>query len=127
MKATDNHGIGQQSFTLIFEEEHFCNLPKHITLIEHLPIEFVGTGEVKGFIFKQINSNDKAYIYEVNVDGVIHYEVIERIVVAKCLDFELKIFSKSEFKETYPKANAFGISAWTFKDITNAINKFNNL
>ena len=46
--------------------------------------EFTGTGEVKGFIFKQIKNNGYAFIYEVKVpsdddDSVrIYYEVFER-------------------------------------------------
>jgi hypothetical protein len=95
--------------------------------IEMLKNEFTGVGEVKGFIFKQIKSNDSAYIYEVSDGDKKHYEVIKRIISPVCINFVKKIFSETDFKEVYPKSNKFGISGFTYSDIESAIQKWHYL
>ena len=87
--------------------------------IKILPTDFVGKGEVKGFHFRQIKRSSKASIYEVNVQGIIHYEV-----------FEMRIFLTPKTKEpyeAYPKANSFGVWAWTYRDYEKAIENFNEI
>lgn len=96
---------------------------------ELLPLEFIGTGEVAGFRFVQIASSAPAYIYEVTreVGAKPQYEVIRRISTAKCIDFGAKIYSQTEFKEIYPKANQFGKTAWAFVTKEEALAKFNQM
>ena len=94
--------------------------------IKLLPNEFVGVGEVKGFLFKKIKENDKFYIFEVKNDNSKHYEVIKRVVVSCFLDFHTKELDPNNKKESYPKSNNFGVSGWTYSILENAINKFNS-
>ena len=70
--------------------------------MKELEKEFFGRGEVKGFYFKQIKSNQFAYIYEVHHPDVVepHYSVFERRV------------NKQFDCESYPNSNSFGIWAW---------------
>ena len=92
-------------------------------MIQELELQFDGTGEVKDFVFTQVYKSDKAYIYEVNT-GTKHYEVFKRKHSPICLDFDNRIYSTTEFKETYPKSKDFGIWAWTYKNLDNALEKF---
>ena len=87
--------------------------------IKELPIEFIGRGEVKGFHFSQLMRGQKMFLYEVNFDGLTHYEV-----------FEIRVcFTPKTGKpyEGYPKANSFGVWAWTFRDYDKAVEKFNEI
>lgn len=92
-------------------------------LCHDLPITFTGTGEVKGFNFTQVFANDKGYIYRVETGTSTHYEVFRRRTVPVCLDFDAKIFSETESKVTYPKANSFGDWAWTAYSVEDGVKK----
>jgi len=94
-----------------------------------LPDKFLGTGEVKGIVFTKIDSNEHAYLFLVeNFEAkTIYYEVFERRVVAVCIDFEKRIYSETDFKEIYPKANDFGVWAWTNPDYSKALKKFEEI
>lgn len=84
--------------------------------IRKLLTEFTGKGEVRGFHFSQIKRGKQACLYEVACAGLIHYEV-----------FELKVFREPKTNilyETYPKANSFGIWAWTYRNYTKALEKY---
>ena len=91
------------------------------TNLEKLPLSFDGGGEVKGYKFNQVQETENGYIYEVSSDGHTHYEIIKKVVVAKCLDFGKRIYSDTDFRETYPKANGFGIVAWTATTLEAAV------
>ncbi|MGL6104730.1 hypothetical protein [Romboutsia sp.] len=92
------------------------------------PIEnFTGTGEVGGFVFTKLNESTTAFLYHVKTEYSEHYEVFKKKISAICLDFIKKIFSETEFKYQYPKANDFGTWAWTYNDITKAIIKFDTI
>lgn len=97
--------------------------------IEPLPMEFVGTGEVQDYRFVQVAANLHAYIYAVTRNECPNpqYEVIKRTTTPKCIDFAARLFSTTEFKETYPKAAQFGKTAWAFVEESKAIEKFNQL
>ena len=95
-------------------------------MIEVLENNFKGRGEVKDIFFMQVYSNEFAYIYRA-VDANTYYEVFERKNSPVCIDFEKRIYSESEFKETYPKSNAFGVWAWTFPKFKDALNKFDEI
>ena len=87
--------------------------------------EFIGGGRVKGFEFKQLYKSEHAYLYEVKANGGFYYEIFERKTSPICIDFAKRIYSETEFKETYPKAEAFGVSAWTTPNLDKACEYFN--
>ncbi len=83
--------------------------------MKKLEKEFIGKGQVKGFLFTQLKSNGKAYLYSVN-DGVLtHYE----------------IFKHKENNRfgcvSYPKNNSFGIWAFTTRSYERALVIFEEL
>ena len=94
--------------------------------INYLPNEFVGAGEVKGFLFKKIKTNDSFYIFEVTNENTKHYEVVKRVIVSCFLDFNTKEIDTNNKKETYPKSNRFGATAWSYTNLKNALKKFNS-
>ncbi|MBI9036325.1 MAG: hypothetical protein JEZ03_17835 [Bacteroidales bacterium] len=100
---------------------------KTIPSIEELPKLFIGTGEVRGFQFTQVKKSESAYIYQVNVEGKIYFEIFERKSTQKCIDFKQRIYSETEFKEIYPKANSFGFWAWTYPTYQQALQKFDEI
>ena len=84
--------------------------------MKELEINFTGRGEVRGFEFHQVYKDMFGYIYQVNTPfGSTHYEVFER-----------KVNSRYN-TVTYPSSKAFGRYAFTFKTITSAMNKLNEL
>lgn len=96
--------------------------------IEYLPLDFIGTGEVKGFKFVKTHNNGlKGSLFEVNTGSSIHYEVVKTIYSPKCIDFENRIYSENEFKEVYPKSSRFGIDAWSFYTFDTAFKKLMEL
>lgn len=74
-----------------------------------------GKGECRGFTFRQIKSNGYAYVYEVDNDGYIHYEVFERII------------NKQFMCVSYPKSNSFGIWAFCVHKLDKALQKYEEL
>ena len=66
---------------------------QHRYTLEELPKTFIGTGEVKGFSFTQIKQNEFAYIYQVNVEGKLHFEVFKKKSTPICIDFMNRIYS----------------------------------
>jgi len=94
--------------------------------VELMPLEFIGAGEVQGYHFEQIARNSHAYIYAVTraAGAKPQYEVVKRVQSPKCIDFQARIFSTTEFKEAYPKAGQFGKTAWAFITEEKAMEKF---
>jgi hypothetical protein len=81
---------------------------------KELPLEFRGTGEVRGFTFVQVEKSDKGYIYEVLDSGRLHYEVFRRKV--------------NQFGGvSYPKAKSFGLWAWSTRSLEKALEYYKNL
>lgn len=90
-------------------------------MIKYLENEFTGTGEVKGFKFRKITTLEHVYLYEVSSsDGNVWYEYFKRLNTPICIDFEKRLYSDTEFKEIYPKAKDFGITAWCLTDFDRA-------
>lgn len=90
--------------------------------IHEIPNEFIGTGEVKGFRFKKLDSNNDKLAYEVRCGGgAVHYEVFERKLTPLCVDFKNRTYSDNEFKVKYPKAKDFGVWAKSFHSKERAI------
>ncbi|WP_405608372.1 hypothetical protein [Polaribacter sp. Asnod1-A03] len=79
--------------------------------MEELEKNIIGKGEVKGFLFTQIQQSDKAYLYAVNS----YYEVFKK---------KQKTNSK---KHCFPTSKAFGVWAWTYPTYEKAMEKFNHL
>lgn len=78
-------------------------------IMKELQLEFIGRGQVKGFIFTQKNKSDYGYIYEVNTSTSIHYEVFKRK-------------ENSQFNcISYPSDKAFGFWAWCCKTYEDAL------
>jgi len=94
-------------------------------MVEKLEKEFIGGGEVKEFKFRQIGNSKLAYCYEVALfEEPHHWEVFLAKNSPVCIDFDKREYSEVDFKESYPKGNAFGISAWSFMDKQKARDKF---
>lgn len=69
-----------------------------------------------GFTYKQVKSTDSGHLFSIHnsENDTLHgYEVFMRKLTPLCVDFEKKIYSETEFKERYPKANDFGVWAWS--------------
>lgn len=83
--------------------------------MKKLELNFIGRGQVKGFIFTQINKSYYAYIYEVKTGNSTHYEVF-------------KHKENTHFNcVSYPSNKAFGIWAWSCTKLERAIEKFEEL
>lgn len=101
--------------------------------MKELEKEFIGTGEVKAFKFSQILRNDYAFIYfvtsfsEDNIGLKTHYEVFECKSSKECDMIIGGVNVHFEEKEIYPKANSFGIWAWTYIEYDKALSKFNEI
>lgn len=91
-----------------------------------LPTEFTGKGEVRGFHFTKTFENNKGYVYRVGTETHNHFEVFYKKQSPICIDFKKRIYSETDFKETYPKANSFGVWAWTVNSLDKGIEKLNN-
>lgn len=88
-------------------------------MIKKLKPTFVGRGEVKGFVFNQIDRTDKFAIYEVDTGLSKHYEVF-RIYKISYGNEELE-------RETYPGSNSFGLYGWCYNSLKPALNKYKTL
>ena len=79
-------------------------------MLRELPVEFVGVGEVRGFVFRQVSRTMFGYVYEVRVPGKegSHYEVFRRMENARfgCV--------------SYPKSKSFGAWAWCCDSLAKA-------
>lgn len=96
--------------------------------ITTLPENFIGTGEVKGHIFDRVESGNRCYVYHVETpEGKTYYEVVMRTKTPVCIDFEKRIYSETDFKETYPKSRWWGTLAWTHLTIEAAMERFNRI
>lgn len=79
---------------------------------------FVGTGEVSGYVFRQTDKSNYAYIYERMYEEsgkIICYEVFERKENERfgCV--------------SYPNSKSFGVWAWCCKDYEKAKKRFDFL
>ena len=91
--------------------------------------EFIGRGEVKGFRFKMLFNNDKAFMYEVsyqNEEGHTSrwYEVFENKVSNATDTIMNGVMVHFEEREVYPRSNSFGVCAWCINNYDRAKAKF---
>ena len=83
--------------------------------MKQLEKQFVGKGQVRGFLFTQIKKNEKAYIYEVQDGSVLRYEVF-------------KHKENNRFGcVTYPRDKSFGIWAFTTDSYERALQIYEDL
>ena len=85
--------------------------------MKELADNFVGRGEVAGFVFCQLARSKRGYLYEVHPSNVKmpHYEVFRRRV-------------NHRFRQvSYPRSTSFGAWAWTFPEIEAARKKLAEL
>ena len=80
-------------------------------MIKELKKEFIGVGEVRGFLFRQIKRTNYGFIYEVAAGNGKHYEVFKRRI------------NKQFFNVSYPRSKSFGLWAWT----TSSLDKANEI
>jgi hypothetical protein len=80
-----------------------------------LPIQFDGRGSVRGYIFTQELITDKAYLYKVERNGSIHWEVFKKRENTRFGNI------------SYPSDEAFGKWAWTYSSFERAKIKFDEL
>ena len=84
--------------------------------VKKLEKYFIGKGEVRGFLFRQVFESLNAYLYAImHSDGSMYYEAFKKRI------------NTLYNTESYPSSKQFGISAWTFTDYNKALNKFNQL
>jgi hypothetical protein len=89
--------------------------------IQEIKHEFEGTGEMKTFNFSLLQETEKGFMYKVkSEEGTLHYEVFKKELTPICIDFAKRIYSETEFKYKYPKANNFGKWAWCTTELKNA-------
>lgn len=94
-------------------------------MIHKLEDRIEGKGEVKGFVFTKEFENEKGYVYKVDTGNSIHFEAFYKKSMPVCIDFEKRIYSETEKKESYPKSNSFGAWAWSCKSFELAKNHLN--
>lgn len=95
--------------------------------MKQLDKQFIGGGDVKGFIFTQIKTNGFAYIYEVDTGYSKHFEVFEHkqtkdadgVIAGVPIHFAAKI--------TYPSSRAFGDWAYCYTSLEKAEIRYNEL
>ena len=76
---------------------------------------FEGRGEVKGWLFTQLEAHHLAYLYEKSKEGRLSYEVFKRRE-----NTQYGVIS-------YPSSKAFGKWAWEYQSKEDAMRKFNAL
>jgi hypothetical protein len=83
--------------------------------MKELKKEFVGKGQVKGFVFTQLEKSTYGYVYKVNTGDNIFYEVL-------CHKENKRYNCVS-----YPTNKAFGVWAWAYSNLEKAINKLDDI
>lgn len=78
------------------------------TKITPLPKEFVGTGEVRGYVFSQIRATKYGFIYEQSFRKGKYYEVFKRRINTRFGNV------------SYPTSKAFGKWAWSTSSLERA-------
>ena len=95
--------------------------------MKELPINFIGTGEVKGFEFIQIEKSNKAYMYSVFCPDIdeLHYEVFSRKESKDNTSMigGIKVFFPAKVR--YPNSSHDWL--YSYRDLTSAREKFKEL
>lgn len=82
--------------------------------MKELKLKFAGTGEVRGYEFRQLLRSPFGYIYEkTHVEsGTVSFEVFKRV--------ENRQFDCV----SYPRSSSFGVWAWEFGSFEKALSRF---
>jgi len=83
--------------------------------MKELEKEFVGKGQVRGFEFTQVKKTEFGYIYKVDTKHNVMYEVFQKKENSRynCI--------------SYPTNKAFGVWAWTYKSLDDALDKLEDI
>lgn len=92
-------------------------------MIRRLPKEL----QRHGFNYRCVEADDHGYIYLVEANGHIFYEVFEIRISQICLDFKRRIYSEDDRKHRYPRDKDFGVWAWTYPKLDKALVKLNSI
>ena len=92
--------------------------------MKELPIEFIGTGDVKDDVFKLINKSPKAYIYTRKNFDTISYEVFQRKESKESNAIMNGVSVHFDAKVKYPRSEDFGVWAWYYDKYDDAVAKF---
>ena len=96
--------------------------------VHKLPLIINGKGKQSNRLFVQVAASEKAYIYKVTPQkGAKYFEVFKRTTTPICLDFQQRLYSDTESKEVYPKAESFGKIAWCTWTHKKAFERFSKL
>ena len=79
--------------------------------------------KAKDFTYKKVKSTKQGSVFSIHdneSDKEYGYEVFMRKTTPLCIDFEKRTYSETEFKQRYPKANDFGVWAWSVKTLERA-------
>jgi len=92
-------------------------------MLHELEVSFTS----KKLTYTQVKKTEKGYIYHVHSGGsnVPYFHVFKRKTAKVCIDFEKRIYSDTETKETYPKDECFGVWAWIYFSLDKAIEHLN--
>lgn len=77
--------------------------------------------------FIQLEETENAYLYKREIGSYVDYEVFLKKVVKKTTRVDGKVVELDVMKESYPRANAFGKWAWSFKNIDRAYQKLREI
>ena len=97
--------------------------------MKELDLLFSGTGDVRGFEFKQLYIAKEAYMYEVFSPDIseTYYEVFERRESKESITMMQGTQVIFPAKVNYPNSKAFGNWAFCFKNEEKAKEKFDEL
>jgi len=84
-------------------------------VVKELKKEFIGRGEVKDFLFRQLNVTERGFLYLVSHNDTKYYEVFKKRINKRFATY------------SYPSSNSFGIWAWTYKSYDQAFEKLKSL
>jgi hypothetical protein len=83
--------------------------------MKNLEKQFTGRGEVRGFKFNQLLEINEAFLYQVENQGAIHYEVIKKVVNPR--------FNRV----SYPGSKSWGLNGWTAYSLEQAISRLQSM
>lgn len=77
--------------------------------------------------FIQLAETETAYLYKREIGSYVDYEVFQKKIIYKRKRIGDEVVNMDIKREVYPKANAFGSWAWSFKDMNKAYNMLHEI
>lgn len=84
--------------------------------------QFIGKGAVKGMVFSLLQETSNGFLYSVEDEGRVHYEVFKRVERPKLLDWDTKEISEEKYP-VYPRTEDFGKWAWSYSSLEKAVSR----